>query len=391
MSSHNQKVNTELVGAFLLFGAAVLAIVVKNSSLHTYYHLLETTEGYIGIGQFMLKKNIVHWVNDGLMALYFLLVGLEIKREVVAGTLSNKANIIIPSLVAFCGLLVPAIIYIAINITHPQYLNGWAIPTTTDIAFTLGIIALLGSRVPLQLRILVTTIAIFDDIAAIVIIALFYSHSLSPLALILAGLCLGGLIIINRLRITHLSPYIVLGGMLWVCVLESGVHATLAGVAIAMCIPHHREKSLLVQLENTMTPWVIFLVVPLFAFANAGISFEGFSFNMFFNPITLGIMLGLFVGKQIGIFSSLWLFSKTSYFNLGRNLTTAQLYGIGMVCGIGFTMSLFIGTLAFESTLKTNAVKIGVLSGSLLSGLFGYLLLKYSLSGRQAAAPEATQ
>lgn len=381
MTTDNQpkKINIEVIGGLILFAAAVAAIIISNSSLAHYYDFLETTKATLSIGQFAISKNLVHWINDGLMVAYFLLVGLEIKREFVGGILASKANIIIPAVVAFFGLAIPSLIYALININHPEYIKGWAIPAATDIAFTLGILALLGPRVPTSLKILVTTIAIFDDIAAIIIIAIFYTQDLSLASLFLAGCCLIIMILLNRLGIKNLSMYMVVGAIMWVCVLKSGVHATLAGVATAMCIPHsdkEDEKSPLVALEHALNPWIIFVTLPLFAFANAGVRFEGFSADMIFNPISLGIILGLFIGKQIGIFSSLYLFSKTRFFELGKRLSLMQFYGIGLVCGIGFTMSLFIGSLAFSSSENLNFVRIGVLAGSLLSGVAGYIVLR---------------
>ncbi|WP_116963368.1 Na+/H+ antiporter NhaA [Fastidiosibacter lacustris] len=374
--SQSKKLNIEVIGGIILFTAAVFAIIVNNSWLSPYYHMLETVYAGISIGNFVLQKNLIHWINDGFMTLYFLIVGLEIKREFVGGTLASKSNVIIPALVALFGLLVPALIYFLLNYNNPQYIDGWAIPTATDIAFTLGILALLGSRIPTSLKILVTTIAIFDDIAAIVIIAIFYTNSLSLLSLLGALICLFVLICFNRCGIKILAPFMIVGVIMWFCVLESGVHATLAGVALAMCIPHTEKNSPLLKLEHGLNPWIIFMILPLFAFANAGISFSGISIGDLAHPISLGIILGLFFGKQIGIFVSLYLFSKTKYFTIGRNLYTAQLYGIGLVCGIGFTMSLFIGTLAFTTPELMNMVKIGVLGGSLLSGIAGYLMLR---------------
>ncbi|WHN65402.1 Na+/H+ antiporter NhaA [Cysteiniphilum sp. QT6929] len=374
--SKERKLSIEVIGGIILFTAAVAAIVVNNSWLSPYYHMLETVYAGVSIGNFALQKNLVHWINDGFMALYFLLVGLEIKREFVGGTLSSKSNIIIPAIVALFGLLVPALIYFLINQHNPNYIDGWAIPTATDIAFTLGILALLGSRIPTSLKILVTTIAIFDDIAAIVIIAVFYTSNLSLISLFAALICIVVLISMNRLGVRKLAPFMIVGVIMWLCVLQSGVHATLAGVALALTIPHTEKNSPLLKLEHSLNPWIIFMVLPLFAFANAGISFSGMNLSHLVHPVSLGIILGLFLGKQIGIFISLYLFSKTKYFTIGRQLSMGQLYGIGLVCGIGFTMSLFIGTLAFATPELMNMVKVGVLGGSLISGFAGYLVLR---------------
>ncbi|MDA0911230.1 MAG: Na+/H+ antiporter NhaA [Proteobacteria bacterium] len=374
--SKEKKLSIEVIGGIILFTAAVAAIVVNNSWLSPYYHMLETVYAGVSIGNFALQKNLVHWINDGFMALYFLLVGLEIKREFVGGTLSSKSNIIIPAIVALFGLLVPALIYFLINQHNPSYIDGWAIPTATDIAFTLGILALLGSRIPTSLKILVTTIAIFDDIAAIAIIAAFYTSNLSLISLFAALICIVVLICMNRLGVRKLAPFMIVGVIMWLCVLQSGVHATLAGVALALTIPHTEKNSPLLKLEHSLNPWIIFMVLPLFAFANAGISFSGMNLSHLLHPVSLGIILGLFLGKQIGIFISLYLFSKTKYFTIGRQLSMGQLYGIGLVCGIGFTMSLFIGTLAFTTPELMNMVKVGVLGGSLISGIAGYLVLR---------------
>lgn len=388
--SQTKKLSIEVIGGIILFTAAIAAIVINNSWLSPYYHMLETTYATISIGDFALQKNLTHWINDGFMTLYFLLVGLEIKREFVGGTLSSKSNIIIPAIVALFGLLVPAFIYFLLNQHSSDYLHGWAIPTATDIAFTLGILALLGSRVPTSLKILVTTIAIFDDIAAIVIIAIFYTSNLSLLSLLGALICLTVLIGMNKIGIKKLAPFVIMGIIMWLCVLKSGVHATLSGVALAMCLPHTEKNSPLLKLEHGLNPWIVFMILPLFAFANAGISFNGLSFTNLLHPVSLGIILGLFLGKQIGIFSSLYLFSKTKYFSLGRNLSVYQLYGIGLVCGIGFTMSLFIGTLAFATPELMNMVKIGVLGGSLISGMCGYIFLRQCCTTAEDGDPCST-
>ncbi|WP_119344425.1 Na+/H+ antiporter NhaA [Facilibium subflavum] len=374
--SKQSKFNIEVIGGIILFVSAILAIIINNSAFSNYYQMIGNVYAGVSIGDFHLQKTLLHWVNDGLMVIYFLIVGLEIKREFVGGTLSSKSSVIIPAIVALFGLLVPALIYVLFNYSNAQFMKGWAIPTATDIAFTLGILALLGNKVPTSLKILVTTIAIFDDIAAIVIIAVFYTHNLSFISLGSALVCLIVLILFNRLGVKRLAPYILVGIVMWFCVLKSGVHATLAGVALAMCIPHSEKNSPLLKLEHGLNPWVIFMVLPWFAFSNAGISFQGVSLGMFFHPVTIGIVLGLFIGKQIGIFGSLYLFSKTRFFSIGSNLSNVQLYGIGLVCGVGFTMSLFIGTLAFGASPLMNLVKIGVLGGSLLSGVVGYIVLR---------------
>ncbi|QIV96772.1 sodium/proton antiporter (NhaA family) [Allofrancisella inopinata] len=370
----------EIIGGLILFTAAIAAIVVNNTPLSLYYGMLETVNAKIGIGHLIIDKNLIHWVNDGLMAIYFLYVGLEIKREAVVGALSKPTNVIVPATAAFLGLLIPSFIYLLININYPNFIAGWAIPSATDIAFTLGILALLGSRISSTLKLLVVTIAIFDDIAAIIIIAIFYTTSLSVPSLLLGTMFIGLMFICNLIfKVKRISLYVVIGFFAWACTIKSGVHATLAGFATAMCIPfeNKRDKESPIRfMEESLQPWVVYFILPVFAFANAGINFSGFNFSMFFEPITLGIILGLFIGKQLGIFTVLFIFKKTRFFPMSKNLSNAQLYGIGLVCGIGFTMSLFIGTLAFDSNRTLNLVKLGVLTGSVLSGIFGYIILR---------------
>ncbi|AJC48385.1 Na+/H+ antiporter NhaA [Allofrancisella guangzhouensis] len=370
----------EVISGLVLFTAAIVAIVVNNTPLSLYYGMLETVNAKIGIGNLIIDKNLIHWVNDGLMAIYFLYVGLEIKRESLVGALSKPTNVIVPAIAAFLGLLVPSLIYLLININYPTFIAGWAIPSATDIAFTLGILALLGSRVSPTLKLLVVTIAIFDDIAAIVIIAIFYTTDLSVSSLLLGTMFIGLMFICNFVfKIKRISLYVVLGFFAWACTIKSGVHATLAGFATAMCIPFQNKndkESPVRFMEESLHPWVVYFILPVFAFANAGINFSGITFSMLFQPITLGIILGLFIGKQLGIFTILFIFKKTKFFPMSKNLSNAQLYGIGLVCGIGFTMSLFIGTLAFDSNQTLNLVKLGVLTGSILSGIFGYVVLR---------------
>ena len=371
--------NQELIGGLILFSAALLAVVVNNSPLASYYAMLETINVKLGIENLILDKNLMHWINDGLMAIYFLYIGLEIKREIIVGTLSKPSNVITPAIAAFAGLVMPSLIYLSIN--HDiKLINGWAIPSATDIAFTLGILALLGTRVPAKLKLLVITIAIFDDIATIAIIAIFYTKSLSLLSLSLGTLFIFVMIICNRIfKINRSSVYVILGFFAWFCTIKSGIHATLAGFTTALCIPFREndKDSSANFMEDSLHPWIIYFILPVFAFANAGISFTGMNFSILFEPITLGIILGLFVGKQLGIFSILAIFKKLKWFKLGESLSNMQLYGISLLCGIGFTMSLFIGVLAFDDTHLLNAVKIGVVVGSLLSGFCGYVVLRF--------------
>ncbi|KFJ42925.1 Na+/H+ antiporter NhaA [Francisella philomiragia] len=375
--SANQN-NQEIVGGLILFAAAFVAILINNSPLSIYYGMLETINVKLGIENLVIDKNLMHWINDGLMAIYFLYIGLEIKREIISGALSKPSNIIIPAIAALAGLAVPSLIYLSIN--YDANITGWAIPSATDIAFTLGILALLGSRIPAKLKLLVVTIAIFDDIAAIVIIAIFYTKSLSLLSLSLGTLFILAMIICNRVfKVNRSSVYVVLGFFAWFCTIKSGVHATLAGFTTALCIPFREndKDSPANFMEESLHPWVIYFILPVFAFANAGINFSGMSISIIFEPITLGIILGLFVGKQLGIFSILVISKKLKLFKLGESFSSSQIYGISLLCGIGFTMSLFIGTLAFDDNYTLSAIKVGVIVGSLLSGICGYIALRF--------------
>ncbi|AIT09588.1 pH-dependent sodium/proton antiporter [Candidatus Francisella endociliophora] len=372
--------NQDIIGGLILFTAALLAIFVNNSSLSSYYGMLETVNVKLGVENLVIDKNLMHWINDGLMAIYFLYIGLEIKREMIVGALSRSANIIVPAIAALAGLMLPSIIYILINFKNINNLNGWAIPSATDIAFTLGILALLGSRIPPKLKLLVIIIAVFDDIAAIAIIAIFYTKSLSIVSLLLGSVFIIMMIICNRVfKVKRSSVYIVLGFLAWFCTIKSGVHATLAGVATAICIPFKEgdDNCPASFIEESLTPWVVFFILPIFAFANAGVSFAGIGFSIIFEPVTLGIILGLFIGKQLGIFSVLAVLKKVKLFKLGKDFSYSQIYGISLLCGIGFTMSLFIGGLAFDDNYTFNAVKVGVIIGSILSGVLGYLVLRF--------------
>lgn len=388
MSKLKSFYSLETIGGMLLFASALTAIVVANTPLRTFYHDLIHTIVNVGIGAFEIKKPLHLWINDGLMAIYFMLVGLEIKREIKRGILSDKASLLVPAVTALCGLLLPAAIYLLINWHQPLYLKGWAIPTATDIAFTLGILSLLKHKVPFALKIMLTAIAIFDDIGAIVIIAIFYTHKLSWFSLGLAGIFTTLLIALNYFGCKRLSLYMVVGVLLWAAVLKSGVHATLAGIVIALTIPDNtsNSNSLLSQLENGLHPWVVFLILPLFALANAGVTFIGLDAAMLTNTIVLGIAAGLFFGKQIGIFLPLSFFITRSHYIKSYKtyeITLPQAYGAALICGVGFTMSLFIGTLAFDNgAYLINFVKIGVLCGSLLSAVAGsivFLLSKPSI------------
>lgn len=381
MSNKDSFYNLETLGGVLLFAAALIAIIIANSPYHLAYNYLFEIKGSIGIGSFLIKKPMLLWINDGLMAVYFLLIGLEIKREMRHGVLSHKKNLLVPIIAALSGLLIPALIFYGFNAHNPLYLKGWAIPTATDIAFTLGILSLLGSRVPLSLKILLTAIAIFDDIAAIAIIAVFYTHQLSLTSCIFALLFTLILIGLNYFKCRRLSLFMVVGVALWIAVLKSGVHATLAGIVIAMTIPDESKNRMLTRLEEGLHPWIVFLILPVFAFANAGVSFKGFDTSILFHPIVLGVALGLFLGKQTGIFLSLGYFITFKKFLKTEHITLRQVYGVSLICGVGFTMSLFIGSLAYQySDLNLMPmVKIGVVIGSLASGVLGFLVLKKTL------------
>jgi NhaA family Na+:H+ antiporter len=361
-------------GGVLLMAAAVLALFVANSPLaETYFSLLHAP---------LAGLDVLHWINDGLMALFFLFVGLEIKREFLDGQLATWANRALPCIAAAGGVVVPGLIYALVNAGAPDTLRGWAIPTATDIAFALGVLSLLGSRVPTSLKVFLATLAIVDDLVAVLVIAVFYTSELNVPALAGAGVATLLLIALNRLKIARLAPYLALGGALWWLVLLSGVHATVAGVVLAMTIPLRRSKaapddmsSPLHRLEHGLSPWVAFLIVPVFGFANAGVSFAGMSTSVLVEPVTLGVALGLFVGKQIGVFGAAAVAIRLRLANLPVSASWAQLYGVALLCGIGFTMSLFIGLLAFPNPALQDEVKVGVLAGSLVSALCGAALL----------------
>ncbi len=375
----------EASGGYVLMAAAALALVIANSPWGSaYVAVLETRFGF-AIGPLHLRETTLHWINDGLMAVFFLLVGLEIKREVLDGQLSRPSKVILPGVAALAGVAAPALIYLAFNAGLPASRAGWAIPSATDIAFALGVLALLGPRVPSSLKIFLTAIAIMDDLAAIVIIALFYTAQVHLLFLAGAGAVIGALLALNRLRVMVLWPYLIGGVILWWLVLESGVHATLAGVALAMLIPLRKSPaspddraSPLHRLEHALHKPVAFLIVPLFGFANAGLSFAGLSPAAALDPVPLGVALGLFFGKQVGIFLTAMAIVRLGWADMPRDATAAQLYGVSVLCGIGFTMSLFIGNLAFADPHLIDETKIGVLIGSVASALLGMAILRLS-------------
>jgi Na+:H+ antiporter, NhaA family len=377
----------EAASGIVLMVVAVLALVVANSPLAPAY--------VAALKTYVLGLSVLHWINDGLMAVFFLLVGLEIKREMLDGQLSTWPRRVLPGIAALGGMAVPALIYLGINAATPETLGGWAIPAATDIAFALGVLALLGSRVPPSLKIFLTALAILDDLGAVIIIAVFYTSDLSLSMLAGAAVCLAALIALNRAGAMILGPYLILGAALWFFVLQSGIHATLAGVALALTIPMRPSPgrpeavdSPLHQLEHALHPWVAFAVVPIFGFANAGVSFGGLTPAILLEPVPLGIALGLFVGKQIGVYAFVRAAIRAGLADMPANATSAQCFGVAVLCGIGFTMSLFIGALAFPNRPElVDETKLGVLSGSALSALLGYLVLRLA---RPALKPKAT-
>ncbi|PUD97896.1 MAG: Na+/H+ antiporter NhaA [Candidatus Sedimenticola endophacoides] len=375
----------ESAGGILLFIAALLAMLLANSPLAGFYGLLIEMPVEVRVGPLELGKPLLLWINDGLMAIFFFLVGLELKREILDGELADPANVVLPALGALGGMLVPALFYLLINWGDPVAMNGWAIPAATDIAFALGILLLLGERVPKGLKVFLVSLAIFDDMGAIVIIAMFYTSELSALALGVALACLTVLFLLNRRGVVEHSPYLLIGLVLWVAVLKSGVHATLAGVLLALFIPYrdreHPTFSPLRVLEHDLHKSVALVVLPLFAFVNSGIDLRGVGLDYLLHPVPLGIALGLFVGKQLGVFLFCALGVRFGLARLPEGVGWLTLYGTALLCGIGFTMSLFIGALSFEET-GVNLLfddRLGIILGSLMSALAGYLVLRRSL------------
>ena len=365
-------------GLILLF-AAIIALVISNSTLSDLYFSTLDKYLFIGINDYGLKLSVLHWINDALMAIFFFFVTLEIKREFLQGELSNIKQALLPIIAAVGGMLVPALFYVFINFGDNETLNGWAIPSATDIAFSLGVLSLLGKRVPLSLKVFLTALAIIDDLGAIVIIALFYSGDLNIKYLILMLLAFITLLVINKINVRKFLPYLIIGIFLWDFTHNSGIHATIAGVLLAATIPHRRKEndfSLLIRIEHAISPYVAFGIMPIFAFANAGVSLEGLSLSSLLDKVPLGIVLGLFLGKQLGVFVFSYISIKTKIAQMPNNSNWYNLYGVGVLTGIGFTMSLFVGNLAFIDNIQyMDGVKIGVLTGSLLSTLFGYFLI----------------
>jgi NhaA family Na+:H+ antiporter len=383
----------ESAGGLLLVAAAVLALIFSNSPLRQAYDDLLKIPVEMRFGSFALAKPLLLWINDGLMAIFFLLVGLEVKREVIEGELSTPAQIVLPVVAGLGGMVVPALIYFIFNRGNGAALNGWAIPTATDIAFALGVLSLLGKRVPVSLKIFLTAVAIADDLGAIVIIALFYTAELSIAMLFLAAVAIAVLIALNLQKVTRIAPYVMVGVILWVFVLKSGVHATLAGVAIAFAVPLKTTDAQgvapLHQLEHSLHPWVAFGVLPVFAFANAGVSFAGVTLTALAEPLPLGIAVGLFAGKLIGVFGASAILIRLGLAKLPEGAGWLQLMGVAALCGVGFTMSLFIGSLAFDGPGYFTPLRLGVIAGSALSGVTGYLLLRFA-SGHSRATPSRT-
>ncbi len=373
----------EIAGGMLLIIFALLAMIVQNTFLNIHYNALLETPIAVQIGEFKIAKPLLLWINDGLMAVFFFLIGLEVKREILVGELSEPSRIVLPVIAAIGGMVIPAIFFAVTNWGDVVALRGWAIPTATDIAFALGVLSLLGSRAPQALKLFLMTLAIIDDLGAIVVIAIFYTIDLSFLSLQIAAVAIFLLFLLNKTKVLSLAPYLLVGLVLWAAVLKSGVHATLAGVVTALFIPFKKEgndsQTQLDKLMHNLHPTVAYGILPLFAFANSGVSFQGLSFSSILDPIPLGIIMGLFLGKQLGVFVFSWITIRLGVSKLPNGTNWMQLYGISLLCGIGFTMSLFIGSLAFAQEGLNHAIndKLGILIGSLLSGVFGYIVLHF--------------
>lgn len=381
--------NSKSAPGMMLIIASIIAMLVANLGLYEWYQQWLNTNIAVKIAEFKIDKPLHLWINDGLMALFFLLIGLEIKRELYVGELKNPKNAILPLMAAVGGIVMPALIFVVFNFNQPDNLAGWAIPTATDIAFAIGILTLVGAKVPIGLIVFLTTLAVIDDLSAIIIIAIFYTHELSITSLYYA---LGGvmvLIAMNLLNVRNITLYLFVGLILWAFVIKSGVHATLAGVVVGLLIPmsekpdakHGLDEPPAMRLEHGLYPWVYFLVLPLFAFANAGVSLQGMSLEMLMNPLFLGIVLGLFVGKQVGVFAFSWLTVRLGWGNLPAGSNWQMVYGAGLLAGIGFTMSLFIGTLAFDDIHPENmaVIRLSVLTASTLSAVVGFIVLIWAI------------
>ena len=387
----------ESASGILLMLATALAMIFANSFLEPLYHNLLEIEIEIRIAALDINKPLLLWINDGLMTIFFFLVGLELKREFLEGELSNRRNIILPGVGAVGGMLIPALIYLVFNSDDPSTWRGWAVPVATDIAFTLGVLTLLGTRVPISIKVFLTSLAILDDIGAIVIIALFYTAEISMTALMVAAGCVLVLVFLNNRNWVSHSSYMMVGVVLWIALLKSGVHATLAGVILAAFIPMRSrtdpDVSPLKILEHDLHTVVAFVILPVFAFANSGVMLAGITAEQALHGVPVGVALGLFLGKQIGIFALCWLFIKLKVAALPRGMTWAGLYGASVLCGIGFTMSLFIGSLAFGETEFHDMFdeRLGIIVGSLLSGVLGYIVLRYSLPPAEEKKVESVE
>lgn len=374
--------NKDTYPGLLLIGSTLLALIIANTGLVQFYNLLIELPFTISLGDFSISKPLLLWINDGLMAVFFFVLGLELKRELVEGKLSNPADMALPGFAALGGMLIPALFYAALNWGDPIAMKGWAIPAATDIAFALGVLALIGKGIPSSLKVFLISLAIIDDIGAILIIALFYTSNISMVSLLIGAICLLILLGFNRFNLYKLGPYLVIGLIMWVAVLKSGIHATLAGVLLALFIPIKPKEgasySPAKTLEHQLHGFVALFVIPVFAFANAGVELGGLSLSNFMHPVTLGIFCGLVFGKQIGVFLLSYIAVKLKLARLPEDLNWKMIYGVSMICGIGFTMSLFIGSLAFEETGVNLLVdeRIGILLGSLVSGISGVLYLK---------------
>ena len=380
-------IHRESSGGILLVIATLIALILQNGVFSEYYNHFLHTHVEIRFGDLQIAKPLLLWVNDGLMAVFFFVIGLEVKREVMEGHLSSLRAIALPGFAAIGGMLIPALVFIAFNQGESFAMNGWAIPTATDIAFALGILSLLGKRVPVSLKIFLMALAIIDDLGAIIIIALFYTNELSTVSIMIASVALVILFIMNRKGVAIKSAYLLIGVILWVSVLKSGVHATLAGVALAFMIPlsstgkDGKVFSMSKEMEHDLHKWVTFMILPLFAFVNAGVDLRGISVEEMFGPVPMGIMLGLFIGKQVGVFGFSWVAIKLGWASLPKESSWLQLYGVSALTGIGFTMSLFVDTLAYNDTqIYHYADKLAILLGSLFSGILGYLVLKGATS-----------
>jgi Na+:H+ antiporter, NhaA family len=378
----------ESASGILLIMSALLAVVLANSPLSHYYDLLLDTPVEVRVGALEIAKPLLLWINDGLMAVFFFIIGLELKREVLEGELGSAQAIALPAFAALGGMIVPASVYVLFNGGDPVALEGWAIPTATDIAFALAVLTLLGDRVPLPLKTFLVSLAIFDDVGAIIIIAIFYTSNISTISLIIAAVCIAVLAMLNRANVYRLTPYMFFALIMWVAVLKSGVHATLAGVVLAMFIPLARDpesgRSPLRELEHDLHAMVAFIILPIFAFANSGLNVMNMGVEQIMHPVTIGIALGLFVGKQLGVFTFAWLAVKMGIAKLPSNVNWTLIYGVSLLCGIGFTMSLFIGSLAFENSGDNTLFdeRLGIILASTLSAICGYLWLNKALKNK---------